>query len=98
MEFQIGDLVTRNSYDNDTVFIITDMIDGTCLLKGVNVRLCADSSVDDLKKFESKEDEEQEEQDFLNRVKPVINLNRDDYFYLPGKILHIDADTLVSNK
>ena len=34
----------------------------------------------------------EENDEFEARVKPDIDLNRDDYFYLPGKILHIDAD------
>ena len=30
MDFKIGDKVTRNSYNNDIIFIITDIIDNTC--------------------------------------------------------------------
>jgi len=47
-----------------------------------------------LQKFEDKDKENEE---FEKRVKPIIELNRDDYFYLPGKILHIDSDILLSN-
>ena len=89
VKFEIGDLVTRNSYNNDTVFIITDIINDIVHLKGANIRLYADSSISDLKKFE---EENKEEKEFLERVKININLNRDDYFYIPGKILHIDSD------
>jgi len=94
MGFEIGDLVTRKSYNNDTVFEITDIIDDTCYLKGLNIRLLADSEIEDLQKFEDKDKENEE---FEKRVKPIIELNRDDYFYLPGKILHIDSDILLSN-
>ncbi len=94
MEFQIGDLVTRNSYNNDIVFIITDVLGDICYLKGVNVRLQADSDIKDLVKFEEKDEEEEQ---FEQRIKPDIELNRDDYFYLPGKILHIDTDIYLSN-
>lgn len=87
MDFKIGDLVTRKSYNNDLVFKIINIKDDVCYLSGVNIRLCADSNIDDLEKKET----EDKEEEFLDRIKP-IRLDRDDYFYLPGKILHIDAD------
>ena len=95
MDFEIGDLVTRKSYNNDTVFEITDIIDNVCYLKGINIRLIADSEIDDLVLFD-KPDEENEK--FEQRIKPNIDLNRDDYFYIPGKILHIDSDSDYLNR
>ena len=95
MDFEIGDLVTRNSYNNDTVFVITDIIDSICYLKGENIRLCADSEMSDLKKFNEIDEENKK---FENRIKPNFKLNREDYFYLPGKILHIDGDVDYLNK
>jgi len=95
MEFEIGDLVTRNSYGNDMVFVITDVLGDICYLKGVNYRLTADSTMDDLVKFE---EEDHDEAQFVERVKPNIELERDDYFYLPGKILHIDGDKDYLNR
>lgn len=89
MEFEIGDLVTRNSYNNDTVFVVTDVLGDICYLKGTNVRLIADSHMSDLVKFE---EDDEEDKEFVERVKPNIELDRDDYFYIPGKILHIDGD------
>jgi len=90
MEFDIGDLVTRKSYNNDTVFIITDIVDDICYLRGMNVRLVADSFIDDLSKYN---DEDVENEDsFLERINDKVELDRTDYFYLPGKILHIDGD------
>ncbi|MBO5096212.1 MAG: sporulation peptidase YabG [Bacilli bacterium] len=89
MKFEIGDIVTRKSHNNDTIFVITDIINDIAYLKGTNIRLYADSLVTDLKKFET---EDKDEDEFVERVKPQIDLNRDDYFYLPGKILHIDSD------
>ncbi len=89
MNFDIGDLVTRKSYDHDIVFVITDIIDNVYYLKGLNIRLCADSNKEDLAKFDRVDLEDKE---FEERVKPNTDLNRDDYFYLPGKILHIDSD------
>ena len=90
MNFEIGDLVTRNSHNNDLVFVIINIVDNICYLKGVNIRLLADAHLEDLKKYD--EEDNEEEKEFLNRINIKNNLNRDDYFYLPGKILHIDAD------
>ncbi len=92
MKYKIGDLVTRKSHHHDMVFMITFIDDDDiCYLKGVNIRLQADSPMEDLKLYDQEEDVEQEE-DFLKRASMDYSLNRDDYFYLPGKILHIDAD------
>lgn len=90
MEYKIGDLVTRNSYNNDIVFEITDIVDDIYYLKGESVRLYADSYKADLKLYSGKLDEDDEE--LINRVTSESKLNREDYFYLPGKILHIDGD------
>lgn len=89
MEFEIGDLVTRKSHNHDTIFAITDIDGDIVYLKGVNVRLIADSDIEDLKSFN---DEDEEDKEFEKRVEPTNDLDRDDYFYIPGKILHIDAD------
>ena len=88
MEFKIGDIVTRNSYNNDTVFRITDIENDTYYLTGINIRLCADAEKSDLKKYNDNIDREE---DFLKNIEND-KLNRDDYFYLPGRILHIDSD------
>ena len=95
MDFEMGDLVTRKSYNNDTIFEITDIIDEICYLKGVNIRLLADSEKSDLIKFD-RDDEENKK--FEERIKPNFDLNRDDYFYIPGKILHIDSDSDYLNR
>lgn len=94
MNFEIGDYVTRNSYNNDTVFKITKIEGNLCYLKGMNIRLIADSDVQDLKKV----DNEIIDYDFEERAKINIELNRDDYFYIPGKILHIDGDLEYLNR
>lgn len=96
MSFDIGDLVTRKSHNNDLVFEITDIVDDICYLKGSNIRLYADSPSDDLVKYEKEEDEDEE--NFIVRSKVKNNLNRTDYFYLPGKILHIDGDSDYLNR
>ena len=93
--FKVGDLVTRISHDNDVVFKIEKIIDNNAYLKGVNVRLCADSNVSDLllvTKNESSADER-----FYQEIDKLRNFERRDYFYIPGKILHVDADILTSS-
>lgn len=88
MSFNIGDYVTRNSYNNDIVFKIVDIENDIAYLKGINIRLEADSNIEDLKKEENINNDE--DKIFLDRFN--INLNRDEYFYLPGKVVHIDGD------
>ncbi len=88
--FEIGDSVTRKSYDNDIVFKIVAIDDDIYYLSGLNVRLCADAKEDDLVKCIGHTEED--EREFLNSIKQINTLERNDYFYLPGKILHIDGD------
>ena len=91
--YKIGDLVTRNSYANDVVFIIVDINieENVYYLKGTNVRLYADSNKEDLRLYED-EKNNNDEKELLSRIKNNFKMERNEYFYLPGKILHIDGD------
>lgn len=93
----IGDLVTRNSYNNDIVFTIIDIEEDIYYLKGKNVRLYADSYIDDLIKYDNTEDIEKEKI-FQERLKETKVERNNEYFYLPGKILHIDGDNEYLNR
>ncbi|MFI3307467.1 MAG: sporulation peptidase YabG [Mycoplasmatota bacterium] len=95
MDFKIGDLVTRRSYQNDLVFFITKIEEKKAYLKGTNIRLQADSDLDDLVIFN---EVDIDNNDFEKRISNIKELNRNDYFYLPGKILHIDGDVDYLNK
>ena len=95
MKIKKGDKVTRKSHDNDTIFVITEINEDICILKGLNIRLVADSPIDDLELVDTLLDEDESE--FLERIKPEA-LERNDYFYLPGKILHIDGDKEYLNR
>lgn len=97
MGFKVGDLVTRNSHGNDVIFKIININGDRAELKGVNVRLIAGSDVSDLNGYMGDDDIEGEK-DFLKRIDEPLRLNRDDYFYLPGKILHIDSDSDYLNR
>lgn len=94
---KIGDLVTRKKYNNDLIFKIIDIEDDIYYLKGINIRLYADSLVDDLVLYDNKEDIEREEE-FLERINEIKEIERNEYFYLPGKILHIDGDKDYLNR
>ena len=89
MDIKIGDYVTRISHKHDMIFKVTKIEDDICYLSGVNIRLVADSDITDLVKTEYKVSDDKEE---VERLKDSLDLDRDDYFYLPGKILHIDGD------
>lgn len=92
--FKIGDYVTRNSYNNDILFVIVDIDGDIAYLKGIDVRLYADSYLDDLE-MASNSDSSFSSLDDRNdaiKVKDMLKLDRSEYFYLPGKILHIDGD------
>ncbi len=91
MDLEIGMQVTRKSYNHDIVFTIIDIKDEVYYLKGLNVRLIADSPLEDLTIYNEKEISD-DEQEFLDRIKMGCKLDRNDYFYLPGKVLHIDSD------
>ena len=93
MLFNLGDLVTRKSHNHDLVFKIIEIRDNEVILKGINIRLIADSPVEDLEHCKTcEEDIKKDDDDLLERISYLRKLDRDEYFYLPGKILHIDAD------
>ena len=92
MLFKIGDYVTRNSYNNDTVFKIISIENDIYNLKGVDVRLYADSPFDDLKIYNQTNNNDNNDDEFVEETNEILNLDRNSFFYLPGKILHIDGD------
>jgi len=93
MEILKGDYVTRKSYNHDTVFKVINIKDGIYYLKGVEIRLYADSNYNDLVKCD-----EPKEIDFSKDVRKSNLIEKDDYFYLPGKVLHIDGDNEYLDK
>ena len=93
MNFKKGDYVTRKSYNNDTIFKILNIKDGICYLKGENVRLYADSPIEDLVLYT-----ENRKDNFEYKVTNNDNLDRNEYFYMPAKILHCDGDEEYLNR
>ncbi len=86
MEIKKGDLVTRDSYNNDTVFKVINIQDGIYYLKGVEARLFANSEEEDLNIVE-----DYHEDSFIDVIDTIGD--RSNYFYLPAKVLHIDGDS-----
>lgn len=87
MEIKRGDLVTRKSYNHDTIFKVTNIKNEIYYLKGVEVRLFADAKLEDLIIYIPNKEEEIKEEEIEE-----TQLDRSEYFYIPGKILHIDGD------
>lgn len=73
--FKIGDAVTRKSYNNDIVFKIIDIKDKMYILKGINVRLVADSTLDDLVLHDGNT---VNDESLIDRIDE--NLDRNDFF------------------
>ncbi len=93
MDFKLGDYVTRKSYNNDVVFQIVEINEGNVILKGIDVRLLADSDIYDLVKVVKESDFYKSDRELTNNLVNSISLDRSEYFYLPGRILHIDSDS-----
>ena len=89
---QVGDIVSRNKYNNDTLFKVEKIENDIYFLVGISIRLCADSTLDDLKKEELINEDRKTDEEFLNSLEDDKREYRSDFFYIPGKILHIDGD------
>ena len=87
MKFKVGDFVTRSSYNNDIVFKIINIDNDVAELYGLNVRLKADAFLSDLVLSSNNNINDEELESFDD-----INLDRSEYFYIPGSILHIAGD------
>ena len=84
--FKIGDLVTRKKYNNDIVFKIIKIDNNKVVLKGEDIRLIADSNIDDLVLSTIRKENETYDEIKIDKKK------ENEYFYIPGTILHLDAD------
>ena len=92
----VGDIVSRNKYNNDTLFKVVKIENDIYYLCGIEVRLCADSTLEDLKKEDYINPSNDDER--ILALLEELNLQRDDYFYIPGRILHIDGDKEYLNR
>ena len=97
-----GDIVSRNSYQNDILFYVEKIVKTenrgkVAILKGVTIRIEADAPIDDLELPNESRIKEN-----LKRIDKQIEFTND---YIDnrnviryGKILHLDGDRSYSEK
>ena len=90
LDFRVGDYVTRISHDHDILFKIVSIDGEIAIIKGVDLRLYADSLITDLVKSNNRSDNDSK---ILEENIRDIKMDRNQFFYLPGRILHIDGDS-----
>lgn len=93
-----GDIVSRTSYNNDILFFIDEIIETNsrekiALLKGVTIRIEADSPVEDLEIAS-----ESRIHDSMDYIDEKINYRGIKGMHKFGKILHLDGDRNYSEK
>lgn len=108
-----GDIVGRISYGKDIAFVVERIIKTNnkkfAILKGLTIRIQADSDLDDLELMESKQIEQHVralEETVAKRIQKhtSINAKKENYLFrektiiYTGKILHIDGDKKYSEK
>lgn len=106
-----GDIVGRKSYNKDILFIVERIIRTTsgnefAILKGINIRIQADSDLDDLELIDEErilETEQEINKRFEERIRKSKEI--DDFFskrskkiIYTGRILHLDGDRRYSEK
>ena len=87
----MGNIVSRISHNHDIIFKIISIDGFNCILQGVDVRLCADADMNDLVSIKDGINNEKDEE-IIKRNLKEFDFDRDNYFYIPGNILHIDGD------
>ena len=105
MSLKKGDVVGRISYEKDVYFTIDRILTSSinkqiAILKGINVRVVADSDVKDLELINKKElvnSIKKYDLDFENRVSKYTKYLTRQKIYT-GKILHLDGDRKYSEK
>ena len=107
-----GDIVGRLSYGKDILFVVERIIrtkenEDFAILKGLTIRIQADSKVEDLEIIEPKQVEKHVrtlEEKVSKRIQRYANNPQDNTFVrekmivYTGKILHIDGDRKYSEK
>ena len=107
-EIKKGDIVIRDSYDNDIIFSVERIMKLStkrkiALLKGLDVRVEADAPIEDLQ-IVSKEEQMRREKELEDRIINKIENekrnreNRRKEIIYTGRILHLDGDKRYSEK
>ncbi len=110
-----GDIVGRKSYHKDILFVVERIIkssngNAVAILKGLNIRIQADSDLEDLELMDKEAIEESDkriEKRFAQTLKKHLEvqeeikeewLKRSSKVIYTGKILHLDGDRRYSEK
>lgn len=108
-----GDIVGRKSYNKDILFIVDRIIKtnngkAIAMLKGLNIRIQADSYIDGLELIDKKIIQESERkldkkfearlQRYETQLQNLDGLKRSNKVIYTGKILHLDGDKRYSEK
>lgn len=109
MSIKKGNIVGRKSYGKDVFFIVDNILktrlnNEFVILKGLNIRIMADSPIDDLEVINKKDvinsikrsDIDLEERIRLSKIKIDNTFKRQKIY--TGKILHLDGDRKYSEK
>ncbi len=109
MNIKKGDIVGRKSYGKDVFFVVDNILKTRlnkkfAILKGLNIRIMADSPIEDLEIISKQEvinsikllDKNLENRIKKNNIKKSDNLKRQKIY--TGKILHLDGDRKYSEK
>ena len=108
-EIRKGDIVGRKSYNKDILFTVERIIKTSdykeiAILKGLNIRIQADSNIEDLELIDKKVIEESEKklekrfEERLQRCERLEWLKRANKVIYTGRILHLDGDRRYSEK
>ena len=76
MLFNIGDLVTRKSHNNDVTFEILRIEDRIAYLKGKDIRLYADSPPEDLKLEKNALEKKDDDNELIDTITSNFRLDR----------------------
>lgn len=108
-----GDIVGRKSYNKDILFVVEKIIKTSnkktiAILKGLSIRIQADSNIDDLELMDKEEIKKNEEKsnkrydqilEKCDKKYDKLNwLKRSNKIIYTGKILHLDGDKRYSEK
>ena len=102
MQIKQGDIVGRNSYNNDILFFVDRIFEISetkkiASLKGINIRIEADAPINDLKKVDNRE-----ARNFIRKLENAeykkIDNDRKKFLEYTGKILHLDGELLLSKQ
>ncbi|MBQ2917208.1 MAG: sporulation peptidase YabG [Clostridia bacterium] len=109
MSIKKGDIVGRKSYGKDVFFIVDNILktrlnNKFAILKGLSIRIMADSPIDDLEVISKQEIlnsiklTEMDLEERINIAKNRVNNTLKRQKIYTGKILHLDGDRKYSEK